>query len=328
VRRRGLLTAAAAALSAPWLIDAARADARRIGILSAGADPGRPPLEAKEFWAGFGWTLGETLLVERRYAGWRAERMPDLVDELLRRQHVEVLVSLGPDATGAAARATRTVPIVFSWAFSPIECGLVESYSRPGGNCTGVTASVGEANFFEKPFEYLRAAAPSARRVALLMPDTSRFRRGGSQLDIRPTAAAQVLGFEYSFHTARHLEGVDAILKEAAATRAQAALIGGLAYAGQAARVADFALRQRWVTWTPDMELRDAGLLMYQGWSTDSWDRVGHMVSRILRGAKPADIPVELPSTRSEFVLNLRTARAIELEVPYSLRLRADRVIE
>jgi putative ABC transport system substrate-binding protein len=116
-------------------------------------------------WKSLGWVDGETLRVERRYADWRVERMPELVDDLLKNDP-EVLIAFGPDAAVATARATHTVPIVFAFALLPIEAGLIESYARPGRNATG-TALTGGVNVGTKLMEFLRAAAPSARRLAL-----------------------------------------------------------------------------------------------------------------------------------------------------------------
>ena len=137
LRRRALT--AAACLAAPEPVRTrAQTRARRIGAIYPGVDPGGPPPGAAAAWKRLGWILGETLLIERRYASWRMERMPELVDDLLRRQGTEVLVTFGVETAVAAARATRSVPIVFVFAYLPIEGGLIDSYARPGRNATGL----------------------------------------------------------------------------------------------------------------------------------------------------------------------------------------------
>jgi putative ABC transport system substrate-binding protein len=333
-RRDSLVTVAAAALATalPMAMRAQTPKPRRIGVLYPGVNPRAPPPGASAAWKGVGWIEGETLLIERRYAGWRMERMPELVDELLRRHGAELLITFADEAAAAAMRATRTVPIVFSQAYLPIECGLIDSYARPGRNATGMALLSGlEAS--SKRFEFLRAAAPSARRLAILTPDLGLFTVSGVPLDLWSEAAvaAHAQGFEYTRHVARRIEDVEQALAEAASARAQVTSVNGLTYNGAAARVAEFALRQRWVSSTFNNDLLEAGLLMYFGPSGAEVGRMAlrtvQIADRILRGANPAEIPVELP-TRYELALNMKTARALGLTLPQSLLLRAERVIE
>ncbi|HEU5295164.1 MAG TPA: ABC transporter substrate-binding protein [Burkholderiaceae bacterium] len=334
MERRTVLRAAAA-VAAPWLVRArAQTRARRIGVLyPQAAFPFGSLADAADAWKRRGWIEGETLLVERRYAGWRMGRMPELADELLRQRSVELLMAYGPEAAAAAARLTRKVPIVFLWAYLPIECGLIDSYHRPGRNCTGIALNAG-LEVVMKRIEFLRAIAPSARRIALISSDQSQLTLSGAPLDVWPTmtAAAQAQGFESTIHTVHRTEEVDPTLAEAAAASAQVALISGSTLVGAASRVAEFALRQRWATATLSWELFDAGLLLFHGptdadGSNYNNDRWGQLADRILRGADPAEIPVEMP-TRFALVLNLKTARGLGLSLPQSLLLRADRVIE
>ena len=334
MERRTVLRAAAATVAVPWLVRArAQTRARRIGVLYPRADPGNPPPGAAEAWKKVGWIESETLLIERRYAAWHMDRMPDLVEELLKRQRVELLVAYGPWAAAAAARATRTVPIVFLWALLPIECGLIDSYARPGRNCTGIAFSAG-FEVYAKRLEIIRAIAPSARRLALLSGDTRQFTVSGEPIDAmwsEVAAAAKAQGFEHTIHMVNRIEDIGPALAEAAGARAQAANIAGDWFVSSASQVVDFALRQRWLTSTIHPELFDAGLLLYHGPSEADGiygtGRMQQMVDRILRGANPADIPVEIPS-RFEFALNLKTARALGLTLPPSVQLRADRVVE
>lgn len=333
-RRDTLVAVAAAAMGTVWP-KPARAQAqkpRRIGVLYPGVDPHAPPPGATAAWKSVGWIEGETLLIERRYAGWRMERMPELVDELLRRHGAELLITLADEASAAAMRATRTVPIVFNFAYLPIACGLIDLYARPGRNATGLALLSGlEAS--TKRYEFLRAAAPSARRLAIFTGDLSLLTVSGAPLDLwsEVAVAAHAQGFEYTRHMARRIEDVEQALAEAAAARAQVTSISGFSYNGAAARVAGFALRQRWVSTTLNNDLLEAGLLMSYGPSAAEVGRMGlrgvQIADRILPGANPAEIPVELP-TRYELALNLKTARALGLTLPQSLLLRAERVIE
>ena len=332
MKRRACL-ATAATLAAPWCTRSlAQIKARRVGVLNPGVDPGGPDPGASEPWKQLGWTFGETLIVEVRYASWRTERLPELADELLHRQGVELLIAVGGEAAAAAARATRTVPIVFGWAYLPIECGLIDEYARPGRNATGV-ATLDSLDLSSKRMEFLRLALPSARRMAFLGPDMGQFTVSGEPLNVwtHGAAAAKVQGFEHSVHIAARVQNVEDALAEAVAARAQAVFISGSAYSGAAARVAEFTLRQRWASTTGALDLLDAGLLIYYGPTRAEnqrlWGRIVQITDRILRGTKPADIPVELP-TRYGLALNLKTARALGLTLPQSLLLQADRVIE
>ncbi|HSW26472.1 MAG TPA: ABC transporter substrate binding protein, partial [Burkholderiaceae bacterium] len=253
-------------------------------------------------------------------------------DELLRREQVEVLMAFGGEAAAAAARLTTTVPIVFQYAYLPIECGLIDSYAKPGRNCTGIALLAG-SEVIVKRLEFLRAIALSARRVAYVTTDGSQLTLSGVPLNVWPgiAAAAKAQGFEHTVHFANRIVDVEAALGEAAAARAQAAMISGHSMVGAATRVAEFALRQRWVTATLHFELLEAGLLLYHGFSRADFnyiaERALQLVDRILRGANPAEIPVEIP-THMVLALNLKTARALGITLPQSLLLRADRVVE
>jgi putative ABC transport system substrate-binding protein len=340
-RRQNLaaLSAYAAALAVPWAAARAQAPAgskpRRVGVLQPGTDPepGVPAAQRSSAaaWKSLGWVDGETLRVERRYAAWRIERMPELVNDLLRHDP-EVLIAFGPDAAVAAARATRTIPIVFTFALLPIKAGLVDSYARPGRNATG-TALTGGVEIGTKLMEFLRAAAPSARRLAFLSGDVGGFTVSGAPIDVSSdyATAAETQGFDYQVHRLRRIEDVDRALAEAAAGHAQAMATSGLISIAARERIAEFALRQRWPSATLNPELLDAGLLIYYGPTPAEWVRMSvrsiEMADRILRGAKPADLPVELPA-RYELALNLMTARALGLTLSPSLLVRAERVIE
>ncbi|HEU5294482.1 MAG TPA: ABC transporter substrate-binding protein [Burkholderiaceae bacterium] len=328
-RRTGLL--AVASLAAPWLASA-QAKMPRVGVLSPGTQSPGLLADARAQWKRLGWSDGETLLTIWRHAAFNADRMSELASDLLQRHSVDLLMAIGPEAAVAAARATRTVPLVFVWGYLPVESGLVESYSRPGRNATGIALSDG-LDVSNKRIEFLRAVAPAARRLAIVGPNFGDYAVSGELLDLpkKGVATAHAHGFDATVHTARRVDEVDAALLEAAAARAQVVLISGAAYSGAAARVVEFALHQGWVSSTLSVDLLDAGLLMYYGPSQREhqriWARGFEIADRILRGAKPADMPVELP-TRYELALNLKTARALDLKLPQAISMRADRVIE
>jgi putative ABC transport system substrate-binding protein len=319
-------------MAAPSIVRVrAQTRARRLGVLYPWDDSMRPPSNViGEFWKRHGWIPGETLLIEPRYAAWRMERMPDLANELLHSQHVDVLMTWGSTATAAAARATRTVPVVFSLAYLPIECGLIDSYAKPGRNVTGIAANSG-VEFVPKALEFIRAIAPSVVRIALCGSDTSQITLSGAPLPSSYAAAAKDLGFEYTRHIAQRIEDVEALLVEATAARAQAAIISGGQYAGAKTQVVEFVQRQRWISATDDASLFDAGVLAFHGPSEAdiryALARWGEIANGILRGANPAEIPVEIPN-RPELAISLKAARALGLMLPQLLLLRADRVVE
>lgn len=330
---RRMVLRVAAALAAPGLVRVrAQTRMRRVGVLNLYRVPGTPAPGAAVAWKKLGWIEGETLRVERRYAENRLELLPELADDLLRRQQIEVLITEGAEAAVTAARLTTTVPIVFTWAFLPVEGGLIDSYARPGRNCTGVAFFAG-SEVIVKRLELLRAIAPSARRVAYVATEGRELTLSGAPLDVwrGVNDAIKVLDFEHTVHFVNQVKDVEPALQEAAGARAQIAMITGPALVRSAARVAEFALHQRWLTATLSVQLVEAGLLLHHGLSNAKVpyheERVLQMADRILRGANPAEIPVEIP-THMDVTLNLKTARALGLALPQSFLLRVDRVIE
>jgi putative ABC transport system substrate-binding protein len=338
--RRRTLVHAAAALTAPGsfrvLAQVPKAGPmRRIAILGAGGDtepgpPGHRRPRAERLWASVGHVEGQTILIERRFADGNLDRLPEQAAELLKHDP-EALIAYG-EAAVAAARATQTVPIVAMFAFEPMKAGLIDSYRRPGRNLTGIALSHGFETSHLR-LQILRALAPSARRLSLIGVDARLWTISGQPLDLESevAAAAASLGFEATVHHfVRKPDDVGRALDAAAAARAQVVAISGSPFAVAHQRVAAFATSQRWVSATLTPELLEAGLVVYHGPSTEygeMYQRMAQMTDRILRGAKPAEMPMELP-TRYELALNLKAARALGLTVPPSVRLQADRVIE
>jgi putative ABC transport system substrate-binding protein len=337
MQRRSILHAAAVAVVAPRRLHAQQiigGPMRRIAILNPGTEPGVSSDRrrgAAQLWASVGRVEGRNLTIERRYADGALDRLPELAAELLRHDP-EVLIAYS-DAAVAAARATRTVPIVALFVAYPVEQGLVHGFAEPGRNVTGF-AWTGTHDIAAKRFQLMRELAPSATRLSTLGVDPYTQTISGKPLDVELHVgkAARAAGFEHVHHeSVRRPEDVERALDEAAAARAQAILVSNPPYVVVRQRVAEFALRQRWLSATGTLDLLNAGLLLYHGPPmaeiVQMYVRQVQMTERILQGAKPADIPMEMP-TRYELALNLKTARALGLAVPPSALLQADWVVE
>ena len=277
-----------------------------------------------------GWVNGENIEIFRPDAEGREDRLPALAEEMVRRR-VDVIWAVGPEAAIAAARATQTIPIVFWGVASPVEQGLVDSYARPGRNVTGVAFFTGP-ELSAKLLEILSQVAPGAKRVAAITTPSStepvageRRSRAGSPVE----SAAQLLGLEFRTHPVRSSDDLDPAFAAILESRAQALLTFGTTLTfRERQRIAGFASRHRLPSVFNQREFVEAGGLVSYG--PDTWETVlqsmGY-VDRVLRGSRPADLPVERPS-KYELVVNLKTARAIDLKIPQSVLLRADRVIE
>lgn len=308
---------------------------RRIGFLTINADPDPklpgPQRQGSMGMRKLGWIEGENVMWERAFADLQVERLAGLAEGLVRKG-VDVLLTDGPEATLAAARATKTIPIVFGNVAWPIEQGLIDSFARPGRNLTGVALYTG-VEVTNKRNEFLREAAPAARRLSWLWPGESAETLSGGRFDMRAQmdAAAKGLGFETRFHDIGKLADVEAALAAATAWRAQALTASGLHVRAEGQRVADFCLRNRLPSATASLNLTESGcLLSYTPAPSEApqmFARYLEKVDRILRGANPAELPVERPS-KYDLVINMKTAKVLGLKIPPSLLLRAERVIE
>lgn len=310
------------------------AQGRTIGLLSLAstADVERfwlPGLRAKL--AALGWVEGQNLVIERAFANYQAQRLPALAQELIRKR-VDLIWASLPEATIAAARATRTIPIVFINVAWPVEQGLIESYARPGRNVTGVASYTG-LEVSTKRLDFLKALAPNLTRLSWILGSATEPTVDGTGFDIRPVLeqAARSLGYDVRFHFVRKNDDLEAVFAEVLAWRAQALAVAGnpgLFVLNE--RIAAFALGHRLPTASVTPTLVEAGgLLSYNaaGLFDLAVPRSLEYVDQIFRGARPADLPVDQPS-RYELVVNLRTARALGLHVPQTLLLLASRVIE
>jgi putative ABC transport system substrate-binding protein len=271
-----------------------------------------------------GWVEGQNLIIEYRWAEGNVERLPDLAAELVRAK-VDVIVAPAGSAALAAKNATSSIPIVMIFPSDPVEIGLVASLSRPGGNITGTTLTPGP-EIFGKQLQILKETIPHASRVALLSnPADPSF-----ALQLREVnAAAQSLRIRLQHVEAKGPQDFDNAFAAMARERADALLIGGSStFLAHRTRLAEFAVKGRLPTMHSFRESVEGGGLM--AYAVNMADFVGHAavyVDKILKGAKPADLPVEQP-TNFELIINLKVAKALGITVPQLMLLRADEVIQ
>ena len=286
-----------------------------IGTLREVAD--LPPLFVEAL-RELGWIEGRNFKLEKRNAG-RREQLPALAAELVRLE-VDLIFTGGTPATRAAKDATKTIPIVFSLADDPVATGLVASFVRPGGNLTGFAHGVYDA----KLLEVLKEALPGASRVAY--PAPAREVGGRSE---RLQAAARVLGVDIRGIEVQRPKDFDSFFAAVKRRGDDAVLVPNVAwFRPHLRRIGIAAARSRLPAIGYDRQFAEAGgLLSYGPPVLQSAPRVAAQIDKILKGAKPADLPVEQP-TKFELVINLKTAKALGLTPPPSLLLRADQVIE
>ena len=319
----GLLLAVAAAGSP---VDAQQAPKiAKIGFLSATTPAAVAPAIAafRQALRELGYVEGKTLVLEVRYGDGRFERLPELARELVGLK-VDVIVTSTDGAIAAVKRETRTIPIVMLTSSDPVGTGLVASLARPGGNVTGLSNISSELS--GKRLELLREAVPGLSRVAFLWnPDVR-----GNVLDYKETEnAARSLRLELQSVEVSSAEDLDRAFSVVTNQRAQAIVLPAnpVGFTNRA-KIASFAQRNRLPSMYATKEYVDAGGLMSYGPSLpDLFRRAAIYVDKILKGAKPADLPVEQP-TKFELVINVKTAKALGLTMPPDLLRRADQVIQ
>jgi putative ABC transport system substrate-binding protein len=270
-----------------------------------------------------GYVEGKNIVIEYRYAEGKPERLPDLAAELVQLK-VDVIVTAANSGTLAAKKASATIPIVFGAAADPVGNGLVSSLARPGGNITGLSLMAPDLD--GKRLELLKEAFPKVARVAFLWGGSGGTRGNLPLTDME--AAAKALGLKLLSLPVRSLDDFDSAFARAKKERAQALITtsSGLINTQQR-QVLDFAVKNRLPAMYPYIEFVDAGGLMsYAPNSTDLFRRAADFVDKILKGTKPADMPVEQPM-KFEFVINLKAAKQISVTVEPNVLVRADRVI-
>ena len=271
-----------------------------------------------------GWIEGSNVVIEYRWAEGDVARLPELAAELSR-DNVDLIVAPAGSAALAAKKATSSIPIVMIFPTDPVQLGLVANLRRPGGNVTGTTFTP-DADIFGKQLEILKTAFPSATRVAVLWNPADE----SLGVQAKPVEmAARSLGIHLQHVEARGPEQFEGAFSAMARERADALLVSwSSTFLAHRARLAELALRGRVPTMVSFREMVEAGGLM--AYAVNMADFVGRSavyVDKILRGAKPAELPVEQP-TRFELVISLKTAKALGVELPQSLVLRADQIIE
>jgi putative ABC transport system substrate-binding protein len=273
---------------------------------------------------GLGYVEGKNIAFESRFAEGKPDRLPAQANELVR-LNVEVIVAGGTNDAQAAKNATKTIPIVMTGiGIDPVEVRLVESLARPGGNVTGITNLSTELG--GKRLELLKEVVPKVTRVAILYdPGAS-----GSMHEVKKIlpAAASGLGLTVRSWEVRDADGFEKVLAALQKERPDGLYVAGGPMTGKyGTRIAEFALKSRLPAVYGDRGYIEGGGLMYYGADfADIYRRVANLVAKILKGAKPADLPME-QTTKFELVINLKTANQIGLTIPPNVLARADRVI-
>jgi putative ABC transport system substrate-binding protein len=289
----------------------------RIGVLPSGGDATNPGLEVQALQQGLrdlGYIEGKNILLEYRYVERKVDRIPSLVADLVQRK-VDVLVVGSPGAVQEAKRATKTIPIVIVITQDPVAAGYVDSLARPGGNITGLTRLT--RDLAGKRLELLKEAVPTISRVGVIWSGAGRGFKGYE-------AAAHALKIPLqSLEVRTPNPDFEGVFQAAKKNRANALIVvSNIRISGHQKRIADLAITNR----LPSMNETDTwveaeGLMSYGADDADSFQRAAVYVDKILKGTKPADLPVEQP-TKFEFVINLKTAKQIGVEIPQSVLFR------
>jgi len=329
VKRRTFITLLGGAATALPLVARAQQTALPIVGLVTGRSADASPRDVAAFRQGLnetGYFEGQNVALEYRWADGRFDRLSELATDLVHRR-ASVIVTPGTTAAALAAKAATTaIPIVFGVGDDPVKLGLVSSLARPGGNATGV-------NFFNievlaKRLGLLHELVPKAVRLAVLINPANAPQTAAALRDV--PAAARALGLQIQTLNASTSREIDAAFATIARDRADALFIApDSLFTSRRIQLATLAARERMPTSGSNRLMAEAGLLMSYGTDTaDMWRHVGVYTGQILKGAKPADLPV-LQLTKFELVINAQTARTIGLdEVPNAIQLLADEVIE
>jgi putative ABC transport system substrate-binding protein len=269
-----------------------------------------------------GYMEGKNMVIEYRYAEGKLDRLPDLLAELIRLK-IDVILSAGGQVTRAAKEATSTIPIVMAFDNDPVGNGFVASLARPGGNITGLSSLASELS--GKRLELLKEIVPRLSRVAVLGSSTQ---PGNTQALKETELAAAALRVQLQYLDILGPKDIGAAFGHASKARADAVLVLPSSVAtSQRKQIRELAIKNR-LPWTHSLEFVDAGgLINYSVSFTDLFRRAATYVNRILKGAKPGELPVEQP-TSFELVINLKTAKQIGLTIPPNVLARADRVIK
>jgi len=297
----------------------------RIGFVTAGsASTIAARIEAlRQGLRDLGYIEDKNIIIEWRFAEGKVDRLPALVAELVRLK-VDVLLSAGAAVTGPAKNATRTIPIVMAQDTDPVGNGFVASLAQPGGNITGLSSYSAELN--GKRVELLREIVPKLSRLAVIGQSTY---PGNSQSLKETKLAAEGLKLQLQYLDVLDPKDIENAFREARKTRAGGALVlQNNVLNSQRKETADLAIKNRLPTiyYAPEF-LDSGGLISYAASINDLYRRAATYVDKILKGAKPADLPVEQP-IKFEFIINLKAAKQIGLMIPPNVLARADKVIK
>ena len=295
----------------------------RVGYLSTISGPDEAVDALREQLRKLGYVEGRNIAYEYRWAAGGEQRVQDLADELVRLQ-VDVIVTRTTSVAAAAKRATATIPIVMASTQNPVEGGVIASLARPGGNVTGVTQNTTETD--GKRLEILHEIIPKATRFASLIWDKSLTKAGFAE---QTRAAAKKVGATLIHQEVGTPDEIRAAFEAMKRHRAQALVVAtGPFITSQFKLIANLAAVQRLpVIYNTSINADGGGLMYYGATTTEMHRKAATFVDRILKGAKPADVPVEEP-TKYELVVNLKAAKALGITIPRSILARADRVIE
>ena len=271
-----------------------------------------------------GWIEGKNITIEYRFAEQKSERLPELAAELVRLK-VDLIVASSPPSASAAKKATTTIPIVFSGG-DPVDLGLVASLARPGGNLTGVSSLAPE--LITKRLEILKDAVPKLTRVGVLWWSGGRVAQQAQLKQIQPAALALKLKLE-EIETQADAKGLESALQSAKQKKVNGILTtASRAFFAERKRIVELAVKYRLPIIYFQREFVDEGGLMSYGADyVDLFRKSAHYVDKILKGAKPADLPVQ-QATKFEFIINLKAAKQIDLTIPVRVLERANQVIK
>jgi len=321
-RRKLLIALGAGALGVSPALFAQTQRIHRVGMISAGSALSDVFLEFQQELKRLGYVDGQSISYVVRFSQGHLERLPALISELVA-EKVDVIFAPSGASAKAARQAVASIPVVFAVVYDPVALGLVASLARPGSNMTG-TASLNN-ELAGKRLEILKELSPTASRIAVLVSDEPQAAPVLEQVQ----AGAKILGMSVLTAQLVRREDLESVSKQLRAWRANAIFVADTSTnSGNAKLLAELAARLRLPAMYGWDRYTDAGGLMCYGPNYKAlYRRSAHYVDKILKGAKPADLPIEQP-THYELIINMKTAKALGIKVPQSLLARADRVIE